>query len=410
MTSVPDTLAASSDDSVDVPSGIFDVDSHEMIPTKFWVDQFGEDARSLLSMTAGRFTNDGSSTLMRDDIEADAMPVTSESVWKVKGPDAPSAIDLSRRPAVLDEMGVARQLVFPTFGIVGMVFIHNREAPTIFGFDPAEVDRVNLGRRLLDGHNAWAARMARELDPDRVRVVGIVESSGSVEDMMRSAEQAIESGVRALWLAGSVPPANTSPGDPALDPFWRLAAEAGVAVTLHIGTEFALLASTRWPNGVPAFVPAGASDLEFPVEPYRSSTLHLTATNFLAALVLGGVFERHPTLRFGVIECAAHWVGGLAENLDMWFDEFRPRFTSWSMRPSEHINRNIRVTPFYFEPVDDYFERYPKLQNVYSYGSDFPHREGGAYSAHKLGTKLARLGSEVAERFFVSNGQWLLPD
>ena len=45
--------------------------------------------------------------------------------------------------------------------------------------------------------------------------------------------------------------------------------------------------------------------------------MHFAPENYVAAMVLGGVFERHPHLRFGVIELSASWIGPLAERLDM---------------------------------------------------------------------------------------------
>jgi len=45
-------------------------------------------------------------TLNREDILDDTSAITLESVWNVKGPGAPSALDLKRRPAVLDTMGI----------------------------------------------------------------------------------------------------------------------------------------------------------------------------------------------------------------------------------------------------------------------------------------------------------------
>jgi hypothetical protein len=79
------------------------------------------------------------------------------------------------------------------------------------------------------------------------------------------------------------------------------------------------------------------------------------------------------------------------------------------MLPSEYINRNVRVTPFNFEPVDRYFDRYPNLSDVYCYSSDCPHREGGKESHMKFDPTLAKLDETVKDKFFRTNGEWLLP-
>ena len=80
------------------------------------------------------------------------------------------------------------------------------------------------------------------------------------------------------------------------------------------------------------------------------------------------------------------------------------------MKPSEYINRNVRVTPFVFEPVDSYFQRYPHLADTFCYSSDFPHREGGTDSFRKFASNLAATDETLREKFFVTNGGWLLPE
>jgi hypothetical protein len=78
------------------------------------------------------------------------------------------------------------------------------------------------------------------------------------------------------------------------------------------------------------------------------------------------------------------------------------------MKPSEFIRRNVRVTAFDFEPVDDYIDRYG-LEEVYCYASDFPHMEGGRDPMARFAGRLERFGPAMMEKFFVKNGEWLLP-
>ena len=126
-------------------------------------------------------------------------------------------------------------------------------------------------------------------------------------------------------------------------------------------------------------------------------------------LVLGGVFERFPSLRFGAIEVGGGWLGPLAERLDVIVDLYARRFaTVLSMKPSGYIRRNIRVTPFFNEPVALYIERYG-LEECYCYSSDFPHPEGGYAPIETFNKEISRLGQTTAEKFFVSNAEWLLP-
>jgi predicted TIM-barrel fold metal-dependent hydrolase len=313
-------------------------------------------------------------------LTADITPINHDTVWNLKGPAAPSAIDMSRRPEVLDVMGIERQLVYPTFGLMSVIMFMDPNAHKFFGFDPVKHDRRKLGREGIVAHNKWAARTTQSTS-SRARPVGIVLTD-TVEGMIDQTERMIADGIRALMIPANAPPAGTSPADPALDPFWRLCADANVPVTIHLGTEFGFLSSTAWSENVETFSPSSKSTLEFVIEPLRASTMHFCAENFLAALILGGVFERHPTLRFGVIELGAAWVGALGERLDMWAEkQFQGRLSKvLTMRPSAYLARNVRVTPFHFEPVSYYLERYPHLADVYCYSSDFPHFEGGTES------------------------------
>jgi hypothetical protein len=238
-------------------------------------------------MTEGWLGNAAENTLNRTDITGDVMDISYDSVWKVKGPDAPSAIDLGRREAVMDHMGVARQLIFPSFGLLGLQLMYNPLAWQIFGFEDGSIDAIDVGHRAIVAHNEWAAGVVNGLDSTRIRPAAIVDTS-TMDQLMVDTEAALSAGLRAVWITSGAPPANTSPGDRLLDPFWKLLSDANAAVTLHIGTEFATLASSRWSNGVPQFAPAQGSSLEFPIEPFRSSTLHVTTDTFLSAMVLAG--------------------------------------------------------------------------------------------------------------------------
>ena len=152
------------------------------------------------------------------------------------------------------------------------------------------------------------------------------------------------------------------------------------------------------------------------MDPWTLSTLHLPVQNFLATMVLGGVFERHPRLRFGACEVLGQWVGPLAQNLDFWHANSR-KFSldntegalPITMQPSDYIRRNVRVSLFDIEPVDVYIDQF-SMPEIYCYSSDYPHPEGGRDPMGDISGKLARLGSDVLRKVFVENAAWLLPD
>jgi predicted TIM-barrel fold metal-dependent hydrolase len=390
---------------------VLDVDSHEMIPLHLWPEAFGEAAVKFteLATNTGMVDNLGENSMRRDDLGADDDEINPETVWKIKGPAAPSAIKMSRRAEVLDVMGVSRQLVYPNFALIGVMLACNPEAHKWFGYDPANVDRMQLGREVIAGHNDWVLRTIQEVDSDRVRPVGLILTE-SVEQMMADTQRLIDGGARALMIPGGEPPAGMSPADKRLDPWWKLVSDANVPVTLHIGTEFPFLASNKWSSRVPQFKRADFASLEFPVEPYFGATMNFMHENFLTVLVMGGVFERHPNLRFGSLEITAQWIGPLADRLDLWEKQFHKRFSGvLTMKPSEYINRNVRIGPFPFEDVRSYFERYPHLSDVYCFSSDYPHIEGGKEAKQTFFENLNPMGDDILRKFFLENGELLLP-
>jgi predicted TIM-barrel fold metal-dependent hydrolase len=123
---------------------------------------------------------------------------------------------------------------------------------------------------------------------------------------------------------------------------------------------------------------------------------------------MGGVFERFPSLRFGAIEFGATWVAPMAERLDRHASLLTKVGVSYSLKPSEFLRRNVRVTPFWTEPVDRMVLEHG-LREVYVFNSDYPHVEGGRRPLDAFSTMTERVGSDYTKAFFVENARLLFP-
>ncbi|MEI7546983.1 MAG: amidohydrolase family protein [Actinomycetota bacterium] len=399
---------------------ILDVDAHEMAPSELWETMFGPVAGEVTRITAPVFQNVAASgnanSLFGTGVLSDDTLITSDAVWNLKGVKAPSAIDMNRRLEVMDLQGVRQQLVFPTYGLFplslmtpgSMVMNFLRKSGTCKLSDD---ELGEIGRAGLDEYNDWAVRMSK-IDADRLRVVPYLAAAETVDDLMAQAEPLVRSGIRALHLSHGTPPGGRSPAHPELDQFWDLLASNGVACVTHLFGESQFMASSVWVDA-PAFKPGKVQSHEIGLEPYSFATLHLAVTNFLTCMTLGGVFERHPNLRLGVIEMGAGWLGPVADNLDMWArDMYAARLKPFASKlPSEYFSDNVRVTPFnVFEPVDKYFAQYPHLSSCYCYSTDFPHQEGGPESSMlRHLDKLSTMGDDLVDKFFYKNAELLFP-
>lgn len=317
---------------------------------------------------------------------------SDETVWHLKGSIAPGAFSPDGRLKTLDHMGVDRALLFADPGIQAATFAKN-----------------DLGLTTMQHWNDFVIGFTKT-DPHRLRAAALLNTH-DIAAATAEAERLLKAGGRAFVMPSGVPPGNVSPAHHRMDTLWALLQEADATALLHAGGEHGFLASEAWPAGVEHlnFQPMDMTSESEQINTYIFSSFHYAPQNFLSMLVLGGVFERFPRLRFGVIELGAIWLAPLAERLDQIAAIYKDRLAPvLSMRPSDYIRRNVRVTPYRNEPVADYIDRYG-YEDCYCYSSDFPHPEGGTRPIPEFMSNIERLGHTLAEKFFVTNAEWLLP-
>jgi predicted TIM-barrel fold metal-dependent hydrolase len=393
---------------------VLDVDSHEMAPLQLWGQTFGPAAGEIAGRVAAWAEAEGND-LHAPGVSEDTTPIRPDTAWQMKGCLAPGAFDFSRRLDVLDTMGISRQLVFPSFGIVASMFKLGDEfrVRTFLGLTDTPVGYLReLGAAGLSEYNHWVAATT-SANPDRFRCVGYLTEIGSVDALLAETEALLARGVRAVNIPHGVPPGGVSPADPALDGFWGMLEKNNVPLLTHVGNEEGLFATTTWKKAPAFYLKPRDGSIELGREPYTFACLHFAAEHFLTVLVLGGVLERFPELRIGMIEQGSSWLGPAADHLDMWARDvyFRRLKPFLSMLPSDYINRNVRVTPFNdFEPIARDFERYQNISDSYCYSTDYPHMEGGQASKQTQYDRLKPLGQTVVEKFFLTNAKLLMPD
>jgi predicted TIM-barrel fold metal-dependent hydrolase len=124
----------------------------------------------------------------------------------------------------------------------------------------------------------------------------------------------------------------------------------------------------------------------------------------LATLVIDGVLERFPRLRFGVIEQGASWVPSFLRQLDAVYDAFarhEERLRRLELRPSEYVRRQVRVTPY---PVEDVGWLVAQAgPEMFLFSSDYPHVEGGRNPLKRFEESLGAVADDVRQRFYCDN-------
>jgi predicted TIM-barrel fold metal-dependent hydrolase len=393
---------------------IMDVDSHEMLPAQTWVEQIGAEVGPI----AEHFSKHGEpetidvNTVNIPDYAGDVLPIDA-GIAQFKGARAPGAVNVRRRVDVMKALGIRRQMMFPSNPAIYTMFLwKDASDPNFMKF--VKGDRVAQAKRWIDLHNEHLVAAGKI--SDMLRPVPLLYGD-TPEELLKRAEHFIKNGIRCMWLvpAGELP-GGRSPAHTDLDPLWSLLSKSNCAVVVHTAGDGNFLKTYAWQDA-PAFQ-GYTRHVEIVRSPWSLAGIHLAFENFLTVLVMGGVFDRHPMLRFGCIECASYWIGPLMRRLDLWHankgvttikDPNQPQQYRLPEKPSFYIKRNVRVTPFFFEDFATDIQNYD-VGDVLCYSTDYPHIEGGRGSFKIHYDKIAKLGKEATEKYFVTNGKWLLPD
>ena len=375
------------------PSIVYDADSH-LLELPGWLREFAvasvrERLGDLVLSKAGGAASEMLARAAARVPDPTAIVDGAAVLGGEKGWLAPGAFDPAERSRVLDVLGFAGQLVFTTFA--QLQFSGERDPDVFYG--------------AVDAHNRGIAAFCAA-DP-RLLGVGFV-SLRDPERALRALDTAIATGVAAVQVP-STAAGGVSPGHLRNETFWSRLAGAGLPLMIHLGGGDHLLRAPWHETGRPKppdFVGGGEN-----MRAKDFSSIHHQAETFLSALVLDGVFERHPSLRCGVIELGAGWVPSLLQRLDHAVDAFgrnEPLLKELSLRPSAYLRRQVRFTPFAFEDVGALIELAgPEL---FLFSTDYPHPEGTRDPMGKFAAALDAhaIPQDARDRFHATNFELLM--
>jgi predicted TIM-barrel fold metal-dependent hydrolase len=257
-------------------------------------------------------------------------------------------------------------------GVVAEVIFPNTVPPFFPSFvlfaqppRPEEYEHRLAGIR---AHNRWLADFVSEA-PERRAGIGQIFTN-DIDDAIADAHWIKEHGLRGGVLLPNIPPDAhwmTPIYDPEYDRLWAALQDLDMPVNVHGGT------------GVPNFG-------NYPVSPL----LYINEVSFysqrpLVQMLLSGVFERFPRLRFVMTETGASWIPGLLGQLDAVCSKIRDTGATGEIRyhrdivvpllPSEYFRRQCWVGVSQPKPADaavlDVFGH-----ERFMWGSDYPHDEG----------------------------------
>ena len=151
-------------------------------------------------------------------------------------------------------------------------------------------------------------------------------------------------------------------------------------------------------NGLPAVPDFHGGDANFTSITYLPISTSVQQT--LAALIIDGVFDKFPRLKWGAIELGASWLPGWLRNLDSAAHAFvknEERLRKLSDKPSEIARRQLRVTPYPHEDSGWIIQNSHEEMCLFS--TDYPHVEGGRNPLKRFGESLKGVSVSAQNAF-----------
>jgi uncharacterized protein len=324
---------------VDTELRVIDADTHLTEPHDLWTSRAPAAYRDRVPQVR---TVDGQPTWTVDGLamqRASASSVVHRDGSRCRGTafiswtfeDAHlAAYDVPTRLEVMDEVGVWAQIVYPNaagfggqrFGALQDRALKNLCA-SLYNDAMAELQQQGGGRLFPMALLPW----------------------WDIEASVAEAERAASLGLRGVNMTsdpqqGGAPDLNERDWDP----LWEVCADLGLPVNFHIGaseTSLSWFGTSPWPSH--------GDDQKLAI---GSAMMYLTNARVLANLIISGLLERHPRLKFVSVESGIGWIPFVLEALTHQLGETSPgALDHLSLSPLEYFRRQLYAC-FWFEKAD----------------------------------------------------------
>ncbi len=269
-----------------------------------------------------------------------------------------------------DEMRNSQQ---DSDGVVGEVIFPNTVPPFFPSFvlfaRPPKPDEYERRRAGVQAHNRWLEDFCSRF-PERRAGIGQIFLN-DIDDAIEDATWIREHNLRGGILLPTIPPDVDwiKPlNHPDYDRLWAVCQDLELPVNCHGGT------------GAPAYAPLPSSAVIMLAEVAQYSRRPLLF------LMLSGVFERFPKLRFVMTEQGCAWLPPLLRQLDGTLASIRKngavgelRFKPEHILPksaTEYFRQNVWLGVSFPKIADVVAARDKLGVDKFMWGSDFPHDEG----------------------------------
>jgi predicted TIM-barrel fold metal-dependent hydrolase len=255
------------------------------------------------------------------------------------------------RLALMDELGIARSLMFPT--LASLVEERMRDDPEL----------IHVVTHAL---NQWLAEEWSFNYQDRIFTVPVI-SLPIVDKAIEELDWVLERGARTILVRPAPVPGFRGPRSfalPEFDPFWRRVQEAGVLVAMHSSDSGYARYAQEWEG-------TRNEHLPFVANVFRMVGEWRPVTDAVASWVCHGALFRFPELKLAVIENGSSWLVPLLNELA---DVYKKAPDGFLGDPVEAVRTRVHISPFWEEDLAE-LSSIVGVDRVL-FGSDYPHPEG----------------------------------
>ena len=246
--------------------------------------------------------------------------------WEI-GDAHPGAYDPVARVALLDEIGIHAQIIFP--GVVGLG-----------GQKLADVVKdVDVRTRCTEIFNDFNAEL-QEGSGNRLLPMAILPAWDIVASV-REARRAKDLGLRGINLTSDTQDLGAPDlASPEWDPLWETCSELELPVHFHIGASLTTMnyfGTYPWDSH--------DDDTKLAI---GGTLLFIGNARVVVNIICSGMLERFPDLKIVSVESGSGWIPFILEALDYEMAENAPMARArLSLTPTEYFQRQIYATTWF---------------------------------------------------------------
>jgi predicted TIM-barrel fold metal-dependent hydrolase len=260
-------------------------------------------------------------------------------------------------------------------------------------FTYVESDR-DLALACMRSYNDWVLDEFQGASPSHIVGLPLLPVDDGIDVCIAELDRCVAKGARGGFIPGfPVKPYH----DPYYDPLYAHVAAAGIPLTFH-----------RTFGGKP-------SEADYDELMQQKISTAGTVYRFFSAvrpftyMVMGGVFDRHPELKFvgAEVNCGwlPFWVQTMDQNLDI-RSVMADATAATRFSPSELLGKNLFVTVLDDHVGFELMEKYPYLADASLYSSDYPHSVTLWPNSRKVVAELTKsLPDDMARKVLSGNAE-----